>query len=103
MDPGRRLGAVLPAVADACGVARDTPVYTTASHDTASAVAAVPAEGRAHGRFHDLPVECVEEAHRLWVDSTRDIAAVPPEDRGNLVPGELAAVSPHREQERLVG
>jgi rhamnulokinase len=45
VDPGRRLGAVLPAVADACGVARDTPVYTTASHDTASAVAAVPADG----------------------------------------------------------
>jgi rhamnulokinase len=43
VDPGRRLGTVLPAVADACGAARDTPVYTTASHDTASAVAAVPA------------------------------------------------------------
>jgi rhamnulokinase len=47
VDPGRRLGAVLPALADACGVARDTPVYTTASHDTASAVAAVPAKGGA--------------------------------------------------------
>jgi rhamnulokinase len=44
VDPGQQLGAVLPAVADACGVPRDTPVYTTASHDTASAVAAVPAE-----------------------------------------------------------
>ena len=44
VDPGRRLGTVLPAVAEASGVARDTPVYTTASHDTASAVAAVPAE-----------------------------------------------------------
>jgi rhamnulokinase len=44
VDPGQLLGAVLPAVAEACGVSRDTPVYTTASHDTASAVAAVPAE-----------------------------------------------------------
>jgi rhamnulokinase len=44
VDPGRCLGPVRPAVAEACGVARDTPVYTTASHDTASAVAAVPAE-----------------------------------------------------------
>jgi len=44
VDPGRRLGTVLPAVAEASGIARGTPVYTTASHDTASAVAAVPAE-----------------------------------------------------------
>jgi rhamnulokinase len=43
VDPGRCLGPLLPAVADSCGVARGTPVYTTASHDTASAVAAVPA------------------------------------------------------------
>lgn len=46
VDSGQRLGTVLPAVAEACGVSRDTPVYTTASHDTASAVAAVPAESR---------------------------------------------------------
>jgi len=44
VDSGQRLGTVLRAVADACGVARDTPVFTTAGHDTASAVAAVPAE-----------------------------------------------------------
>ena len=44
VDSGRFLGALLPAVAQACGAPRDTPVYTTASHDTASAVAAVPAE-----------------------------------------------------------
>jgi len=37
-EPGTRLGTVLPHVADG-----RTPVYTTASHDTASAVAAVPA------------------------------------------------------------
>jgi rhamnulokinase len=46
VDSGQRLGTVLPAVAEACGVARDTPVCTTAGHDTASAVAAVPAESR---------------------------------------------------------
>jgi rhamnulokinase len=45
VDPGKRLGAVRPRVAEACGLARETPVYTTAGHDTASAVAAVPAEG----------------------------------------------------------
>jgi rhamnulokinase len=45
VDPGRRLGTVRVAVADACGLARETPVFTAAGHDTASAVAAVPAEG----------------------------------------------------------
>jgi rhamnulokinase len=45
VDAGKPLGAVRPSVAEACGLARETPVYTTASHDTASAVAAVPAEG----------------------------------------------------------
>jgi rhamnulokinase len=43
VDPGKRLGSVCPAVADHCGLPPGTPVYTTASHDTASAVAAVPA------------------------------------------------------------
>ena len=46
VDPGKLLGPVRPAVAQACGLARQTPVYTTAGHDTGSAVAAVPAEGR---------------------------------------------------------
>jgi len=45
VDPGQPLGPVRPAVAEACGLARETPVYTTAGHDTASAVAAVPAVG----------------------------------------------------------
>jgi rhamnulokinase len=44
VESGQRLGAVRPAVAEASSVPHDTPVYTTASHDTASAVAAVPAE-----------------------------------------------------------
>ena len=42
---GSRLGALLPEVADSSGLAPDTPVYATAGHDTASAVAAVPASG----------------------------------------------------------
>jgi rhamnulokinase len=44
-DPGIELGPLLPYVADSCGLRRDTTVYTTGSHDTASAVAAVPASG----------------------------------------------------------
>lgn len=43
--PGTKLGTLLPEVAESSGLSRDTPVYATACHDTASAVAAVPAEG----------------------------------------------------------
>ncbi len=43
IDPGAELGPVLPYVADRCGLDHETLVYTTGSHDTASAVAAVPA------------------------------------------------------------
>jgi rhamnulokinase len=46
VDSGQKLGSIRPALAEAYGVPRETPVYTTASHDTASAVAAVPADGR---------------------------------------------------------
>jgi rhamnulokinase len=42
---GTRLGTLLPEVAGGSGLSADTPVFATASHDTASAVAAVPAEG----------------------------------------------------------
>lgn len=42
-DPGTELGPVLPYVSELCGLKHKTAVYTTASHDTASAVAAVPA------------------------------------------------------------
>ena len=45
MDPGNELGNVLPYAADRCALKHDTCVYTTGSHDTASAVAAVPATG----------------------------------------------------------
>ena len=44
VPPGTLLGPLLPHVAEAAGLER-TPVYATASHDTAAAVAAVPAEG----------------------------------------------------------
>ena len=43
VDPGTELGTVLPNVAEHCGLKHDTPVYATAAHDTASAIAAVPA------------------------------------------------------------
>ncbi len=43
IDPGVEIGALLPYVSKVCGIDRDVTVYTTASHDTASAVAAVPA------------------------------------------------------------
>ena len=42
--PGTLLGPLLPHVAEAAGI-EQFPVYATASHDTAAAVAAVPAEG----------------------------------------------------------
>jgi rhamnulokinase len=42
---GTRLGTLLPEVAEASGLSANTPVFATASHDTAAAVAAVPAEG----------------------------------------------------------
>lgn len=44
ISPGTRLGTLLPHVADAAGVG-SIPVYATAAHDTAAAVAAVPADG----------------------------------------------------------
>ena len=43
IDPGVELGALLPYVSDRCRLKHDIRVYTTGSHDTASAVAAVPA------------------------------------------------------------
>jgi rhamnulokinase len=43
IPPGSQLGPLLPEIAEATGLSKDTPVYATACHDTASAVAAVPA------------------------------------------------------------
>ena len=42
--PGARRGTLLPEIARECGVG-EIPVYVVGGHDTASAVAAVPAEG----------------------------------------------------------
>lgn len=43
IDPGTELGPVLPYISERCGLKHDPTVYTTGSHDTASAIAAVPA------------------------------------------------------------
>lgn len=45
VDPGIELGPVLPYIVDLCRLQNEPTVYTTGSHDTASAVAAVPARG----------------------------------------------------------
>lgn len=45
IEPGTRLGSLRPEIAAACGLDAVTSVYATASHDTAAAVAAVPATG----------------------------------------------------------
>jgi len=44
VPPGTLLGPVLPEIAESCGIGA-VPVYATAGHDTAAAVAAVPGEG----------------------------------------------------------
>jgi rhamnulokinase len=44
VTPGTRLGPLLPQIAEACHLSA-VPVYATGSHDTASAVAAAPAQG----------------------------------------------------------
>ena len=43
VDPGTSLGGVLPHISEHLGLRYDPVVYTTGCHDTASAVAAVPA------------------------------------------------------------
>jgi rhamnulokinase len=45
VPPGTRLGPLLEEIAQTSGLGSGVPVYATAGHDTASAVAAVPAEG----------------------------------------------------------
>jgi rhamnulokinase len=42
VEPGTLLGNLLPALRDAAGLRHDVPVIATATHDTASAVVAVP-------------------------------------------------------------
>jgi rhamnulokinase len=46
VTPGTLLGGLLDEIRETCGLG-ETPVFATASHDTASAVAAVPAAGEA--------------------------------------------------------
>ncbi len=48
IQPGETVGTLLPGIAARTGLARATKVVAVGSHDTASAVAAVPAE---HGNF----------------------------------------------------
>jgi rhamnulokinase len=44
IQPGETLGTLLPGIAERTGLPQDTKVVAVGSHDTASAVAAVPAE-----------------------------------------------------------
>ena len=44
-EAGERVGTLLPEVAEAVGLGTDVPVIAVGSHDTASAVVAVPADG----------------------------------------------------------
>ena len=45
VEPGTRLGTLLPSLASSTGIDPSTPVFASAGHDTASAVASVPASG----------------------------------------------------------
>lgn len=45
VDPGTRLGSLLPAIAREAGIDHEVSVIAPATHDTASAVAAAPAKG----------------------------------------------------------
>lgn len=47
IDPGTSLGPILPSVAAATGLPRDAVITAVGSHDTASAVVAIPADGDA--------------------------------------------------------
>ena len=44
--PGQLIGKLLPEIARECRLPNDIPVYSTATHDTASAVAALPVEDK---------------------------------------------------------
>ncbi|HEY83593.1 MAG TPA: rhamnulokinase [Chloroflexi bacterium] len=49
--PGAKLGTVLPAIVEELGLNERVPVIAPGAHDTASAVAAVPASAEDAGRF----------------------------------------------------
>ena len=42
--PGKKIGMILPSIAEKTGLSPDTTVFTTASHDTGSAVAGTPCD-----------------------------------------------------------
>lgn len=72
IEPGLRLGTLLPALGEATGLGA-VPVYATAAHDTAAAVAAVPATGDdwcyiSSGTWSlmgvELPAPVIDEASR---------------------------------------
>jgi rhamnulokinase len=72
-SPGERLGTLRPAVAEATGLPASTPVTLVGSHDTASAVVAVPSEGDGSAFIScgtwglvgvELPVPVLTEASR---------------------------------------
>jgi rhamnulokinase len=50
-DPGTVIGTLLPDVADEAGLPASTPVVAVGSHDTASAVVAVPFEDRSRAAY----------------------------------------------------
>ena len=82
VPPGTRLGPVLKEVAESCGLGA-TPVYATGCHDTASAVAAVPASGDSwcyisSGTWSLMGVELdspVIDAHSLALNLTNEMGA----------------------------
>jgi len=82
VQPGTQLGPVLAEVAESCGLSA-TPVYATGCHDTASAVAAVPASGDSwcyisSGTWSLMGVELdapVIEARTLALNLTNEMGA----------------------------
>jgi len=44
VEPGKKLGTLLPSIADKTGLSESIPVFASAGHDTASAVVSVPAD-----------------------------------------------------------
>ncbi len=82
VPPGTRLGRLLPEVAEASGLGA-TPVYATGCHDTASAVAAVPADGDSwcyisSGTWSLMGVELdapVIDSRALALDVTNEMGA----------------------------
>jgi rhamnulokinase len=82
VQPGTQLGRLLPDVAENAGLGA-TPVYATGCHDTASAVAAVPASGRSwcyisSGTWSLMGVELDEpvfDARALALNLTNEMGA----------------------------